>query len=338
MSIIRPKRSDPFVREVIRSWRSLTGGRARSDADRPTLVACSGGADSTALALALAATSAQIDVAYIRHDMRDAAEVERDEAHVRAVAKALDRPFHVGEARSGPGNQEASLRRGRYNSLGRIAEANGCAFVATGHHADDQVETILMRLARGAGPLGLRGVLPIRPLSALVAVVRPMLGVRHHDAIALCDRSGVSWLEDPTNADADRRRSDLRLNVLPSLFRVFPDAPGAIAASARAQADAARVVADIAASLGELAEETEDGYRWPREVLAEVRPIVLGELARALVPMPLRGRRYRDFEALAEALAADRSRDRVVNAGGLRWRVSARSVWATPIDRTARPG
>ncbi|MBL8745089.1 MAG: tRNA lysidine(34) synthetase TilS, partial [Phycisphaerae bacterium] len=197
------RRDDRFARRVALQWRRLIGsGGSR------TLIACSGGADSTALLLALALASRELVVGHVLHDLRARADAEADRDFVRVLADRLGLPFVEAEVRVAacPGNAESNARRERYRSLARLASAHNCLFVATAHHADDQFETMLMALTRGCGPGGLRGIAPSRVLpesetDRVVTLIRPMLHVTRAEARAACASAGIAWREDRTNTD-----------------------------------------------------------------------------------------------------------------------------------------
>jgi len=278
----RVGRRDPTARAVIARWRWLTGGRDTADADRGTLVACSGGADSSALACALAAAPAPITIAHVRHDMRSPEESAADEAHARRLADFLARPFVRADARTAdtPGNAEANARRTRYARLGALARDAGLPFVATGHHADDQLETVLMRLLRGAGPRGLAGIRPRRRLDDDRTLVRPMLVVTAADARELLRRHAVPWAEDRSNADTTRLRAALRSQVLPALYSIRP--AGARAAVAAAEQLAAADLAIRAAAAAVPTSRPRPGViEWPRADLSACPPAVIAEALRA---------------------------------------------------------
>ncbi len=221
-------RADPAARVIAAAWRCLTGGPAERDAARRTLVACSGGADSAALAFALAGRSAGaragIVLAHIVHDLRPTREALADRDRTKALAARLGIEFVEGVAcvRSLKGNAEANARRGRYAALRELALKHGCRYVATGHQGNDQLETVLMRLLRGSGLRGLRAIRASRGLGGGVVLVRPMLGVTRADAERICASAAYEPAIDATNADATRLRSALRQEVVPILARLNP--------------------------------------------------------------------------------------------------------------------
>lgn len=274
-----PGPRDPFVRKVRAGWRSLTGGSAIRDSERATLIACSGGADSAALVLALADRSPT--VAHVVHDWRPAEEALADRDATRALAEGLGLRFferHV-TVRGQAANIEAIARRQRYQALGAMAEECGLRFVATGHHADDQLETLLLRLCRGAGVHGMRGIAPRRALGA-VEVIRPMLGVRRSQCEALCARCGYVWRVDATNMDTARARAALRRRVLPPLLEIQPQAIENSERVARQMRRAAAHLHEQATALLESSEKGAGCLTWQRATLRASDEWVLGQMLR----------------------------------------------------------
>lgn len=221
-----PSKNHPVVHAILSRWRRLTGGRAVRDPDRRTLIACSGGADSSALVLALAHSPASIVVAHIVHDMRSAPEAAQCLASAQSLAQSLSLPFVSAEisAKSQGINYEAAARNLRYEALAKLAQQSGCRYIATGHHAEDQLETLLLRLMRGAGPQGLAAIRAKRTLANGLTVIRPMLAISRADAQALCREARWQWSDDATNADLSHARAALRAKVLPGLLELAPSA------------------------------------------------------------------------------------------------------------------
>ncbi len=192
-------------------------------------VACSGGADSVALLRALHLLARRrkwnltLTVAHVQHHLRD--EAEDDAAFVEQLAQTLGLAFErrdLALERGGPGNLEARARHERYEALTSIARSCGAGFVATAHHADDQLETQLMAMLRGTTARGLRGIAWRRWLAQDIALIRPMLGSTREQAKALLHQLHQPWHEDATNADRSRTRSRLRHEVLPVLRALRP--------------------------------------------------------------------------------------------------------------------
>ncbi|MCA9771932.1 MAG: tRNA lysidine(34) synthetase TilS, partial [Myxococcales bacterium] len=192
------------------------------------VAAVSGGPDSTALLDVLRAMARpwrlSIVVAHLHHGLRGA-EADDDLAHVRALAARFGLPCVVERtqvaevAAREAANVEDTARRIRYAFLQRVRERSGAAVIATGHTRDDQIETVLLRILRGAGPRGLRGVHPRRA----DGVVRPLLDVRRAEVLAHLRAADLPWRTDATNADARRDRARLRETVLPVVVAAFGD-------------------------------------------------------------------------------------------------------------------
>lgn len=248
----RPVQGEPWIdmeavrRRIVRDWRSRTGGAAVRDSLRPTLLAVSGGADSCALALALAGRTGIVGLGHIVHDLRPAEQSHADRMLVERLGQRLGLPVWVDHVRVPPGNAEGQARRVRYSALERMACAQGCAYVAAAHQADDVFETMLAHLIRGTGPRGLRGPAPRRRLSDSVTLVRPMLHVTRRETEAICRAHDWVWASDATNADTGNAdaplRAALRARVLPVLEELRPGAARRAVRSAEAIGQAQRVV------------------------------------------------------------------------------------------------
>lgn len=234
---------------IVADWRRLSGGTAVRDGMRRTLVACSGGADSTALALALGtAASDSIVLAYIAHDIRDNAIVEQEAQAVRNLAAKLNCHFvtRAVSVKGAKGNLEAQARQLRYDALRSLAAEHDCRFVATGHQATDQLETLLMRLARGSGPQGLRGILGTRRLRPpagrdeqhLIMLIRPMLKVTRQESEKICVSHGWYWSLDATNHDLSLLRNAIRSRIIPILAELAPGIEGRSSRAAALQEEA----------------------------------------------------------------------------------------------------
>lgn len=231
----------PLAQRVSGALRSICGV---APGDR-LLLGVSGGADSMALLRVLDALARQrhwaldVHAAHVNHKLR--AEADDDERYVRQVCGELGVPCHVHGLASGSltGNVEAAARRARYAALAAIARDIDADAVVTAHHADDQLETLLMRLLRGSSLRGLTGIAPRRTFHG-VTIVRPMLDADHAMAVDLLTRLGQPWREDRTNVDVSRLRARLRAEVTPVLRAIRPDAAGKAADTARQLHEAAR--------------------------------------------------------------------------------------------------
>ena len=189
---------------------------AADDPNRRFVLAVSGGLDSMALLLAMldAAPSCIAAVATFDHGTGPAAALAV--GHVRAIARNAALPFFTARLDASaphPEGREASWRLARYAFLQATATRLGAA-VATAHTADDQVETVLLRIMRGSGARGLAG------LYADSAIVRPFLGVRRATLEAFMLRAGASWIDDPSNCSPAHARNRVRHDLLPALCAV----------------------------------------------------------------------------------------------------------------------
>ena len=191
------------------------------------LVAVSGGADSIALLHALASLRAQLGlrlaVAHLHHGIRGAA-ADADAAFVQRCAQQLDLPLvreraDVPRLAAAAGiSLEMAARAARYAFLARAARQLRAAAVAVAHTADDQAETVLLRLARGAGPQGLGGMEPVSRPGGL-KLIRPLLGVTRAAIIAFLQQHRLRWREDASNRDLHFLRNRMRHTILPLLER-----------------------------------------------------------------------------------------------------------------------
>ena len=201
------------------------------------LVALSGGSDSVALAVVLRDLSEHggfsiVSLAHVNHHLRDTA--ARDETFCRALADRLRLPIRVesvdaqGYALSQRLSVEDAARRLRYDCLHRLAADALADRVAVGHTRDDQAETFLLKLIRGAGLTGLAGIYPQRG-----DVVRPLIDVSRSELRDYLTSIGYEWVEDETNADLKNPRNRIRHRVLPELnLAAGADTSSAIARAA----------------------------------------------------------------------------------------------------------
>ena len=209
----------------------------------------SGGADSVCLLRMLAAYREMhpfsLTAVHIHHGIRGE-EAEEDARFCEALARELQLPFLRAdcdvpkEAAAGGISLEEAGRLARYRVFGELLAGEGGenARVALAHHMDDQAETVLMHLARGAGPEGIGGM---RQRSG--DLYRPLLGFRKAELTAFLRDRGFTWREDATNRVADNPRNALRLNAIPTLESCWP---GFVAAAAR-YARSAQIESDFLA-------------------------------------------------------------------------------------------
>jgi tRNA(Ile)-lysidine synthase len=179
----------------------------------PLGLAVSGGPDSLALMLlAHAALPGRIAVASIDHGLRP--EAAGEVALVERLARERGIPFTAITLTPQPGNLQAQARAGRYAALAGWAESAGLGAVATAHHADDQAETLLMRLNRGSGLAGLSGVrAATRIKGSEVSLLRPLLFWRKAELEAVVVVAGITAVQDPSNANPEFERAALRARL-----------------------------------------------------------------------------------------------------------------------------
>lgn len=164
-------------------------------------LAVSGGPDSMAmLLLAHAAIGAQFEVATVNHGLR--AEAADECALVVAACTARNIPCAVLNVEVAEGNLQQEARAARYDALGHWALDRGLAAIATAHHADDQAETLLMRLNRGSGVAGLAGIRKhVWAFGLDVPIIRPLLHFRRSELAELIGAAGIEVAQDPSNED-----------------------------------------------------------------------------------------------------------------------------------------
>jgi tRNA(Ile)-lysidine synthase len=170
-------------------------------------LAVSGGPDSLALLL-LASGQGPVHAATVDHGLRP--ESRNEAEHVAAICAARGVPHHILAVCLPTGSTQAQARAARYRVLGEWCVANGLTHLATAHHADDQAETLLMRLARGAGLSGLAGIRRERPLRPGVTLIRPLLDRRKAELEDVVAAAGLRPVRDPSNASLRYDRTHAR--------------------------------------------------------------------------------------------------------------------------------
>ncbi len=197
------------------------------DSDK-ILVACSGGADSVALGHLLQSLGFTIGLAHVNYGFRGI-ESELDARFVEQLAQHWGIPFHILTpeehrlVKGLPGNLQAKAREVRYKWFGYLANRFGYTRVATAHHWDDRLETMLLHLFRGTGIRGLPGLTPLSQHPDSVPIIRPILFAPKEDILCYLDNHGLTYREDESNKSPIYRRNRLRHEVLPILKDIFPD-------------------------------------------------------------------------------------------------------------------
>jgi len=212
-------RFEAVIARAVRHWIGRKPAEThRSRSGQPWILAVSGGADSMSMLHAVRRRfpGQRLIVAHMNHHAREGSDA--DEAFVHEAVANLGLDFEAGHWRPVRASHfEADARRARHEWLAEVAANARAAAVMTAHTLDDQVETVLMRLARGAGPWGLAGIRPSRTLPGGVAdLVRPMLPLSRGDVLAYVESLGIPFREDPTNADVENQsRAWIRHVVVP---------------------------------------------------------------------------------------------------------------------------
>jgi tRNA(Ile)-lysidine synthase len=239
------------------------------------LVACSGGADSLALADATAFVAPRLGLraglVTIDHGLQDGSAERAKEVASWAVSAGLD-PVEVRQvAVTGrPGGPEAAAREARYEALADAAGRLGAQVVLLGHTQDDQAETVLLALARGAGPRGLAGMPERRTIQGAV-FLRPLLDVSRGQTRAACAALGLQPWQDPHNTDPAYARSRVRGSALPALVAALgPAVVANLARTARLLAADAEALDTQAAAAGQAMTEPDGGL--PVAALADLMP------------------------------------------------------------------
>ena len=275
------------------------------------LCALSGGADSMYLLCRLLEGRERygwrVCAAHLNHGLRETA--GRDEKFVRDWCGRRGVPLAVGfedvagyARREGLSLEEAG-RTLRYRFLGQAALEAGCPLIATGHHAGDSAETVLMNLIRGCGLKGLAGIPERRD-----NIVRPMLEVSRGEIEAYLKEHGVPHVEDETNEDVNYTRNKVRHQLLPLLEELNPQAAAHIAAAARRLREDEEELSRQAAPLAAEGLDIPDGVALPVRVLREApRPLALRACAGLLERAGLGAQAVHLERVLALALGDDPS-------------------------------
>jgi len=316
---------------VVNSVAAYIDRHALLEDEATVLMAVSGGCDSMVGLSVLLRLGYDVRALHANYGLRKGADA--DEALVRqwcreqspsvpVTAVSLDAEVRA-EAKD-ESLQEAA-RRLRYEALAARATEIDASAVATGHHRDDQAETLLLNLVRGSGPEGLAGMRPSRPLRAAPAVplVRPLLDVPRDDIEAFADSVGLPWRTDPTNRRHKYDRGVIRTEILPRLAEHFEGVRETLARSATLMGE--YVDQALRPALDERMEAAyaacEHGGQLSLDVLADEPPVwrrrlLLDALRRSLPSASYSYAMAEELEALVEAQVGTR----VEVSGGTVWR------------------
>ena len=201
---------------------------AARSAPADVLLAFSGGADSRLL-LELLSRDAKshgyvLHLAHVNHGIRGE-EATRDEQFCREIAQSYGCPFYLlradvpALARERGESLEMTARHVRYEYFSSLMQEHSISLLATAHHADDNLETVLLRLCRGTSAAGLSGIAPARPFGN-GHLVRPLLGITRAEILSLCAALNLTYVTDSTNTDTAYARNLVRLQVTPALEQI----------------------------------------------------------------------------------------------------------------------
>ncbi|MEU9867776.1 tRNA lysidine(34) synthetase TilS [Actinomadura sp. NPDC048021] len=229
------------------------------------LAACSGGADSLALAGALAfeapRAGRRAGGITIDHGLQDGSDKRADEVVRTMVGLGLDPAGSVAVTVDGPGGPENAARDARYTALDGAADRFGATGVLLGHTQDDQAETVLLGLARGSGARSLAGMPTTFRRSSGVLYLRPLLGLDRATTRRACKAMGLDPWDDPHNIDRAFARVRVRHEALPALEEALgPGVAEALARTARMLRDDADALDEMSARAYSDLEVSEDGY------------------------------------------------------------------------------
>ncbi|NUM54239.1 MAG: tRNA lysidine(34) synthetase TilS [Candidatus Hydrogenedentes bacterium] len=212
------------------------------------LAAVSGGPDSMCLLHVLVELGYRVHVAHFDHQTRGRRSAE-DAEFARDVAISFGVPFHLEsrhiekEAKDAGASFEAYARAARYSFFRRVADAIGCTATATGHHADDRAETVMMRLLRGTWPGGLGAIPPVRDNGDGRRVVRPLIDCSRDEITGYLTERHIAFRIDETNNGTDYTRNRVRNELLPRLAEAYnPRLRDALCRLAEMQHDASEVI------------------------------------------------------------------------------------------------
>ncbi len=276
------------------------------EAGARVVVACSGGADSTALAHACMALVrdrrlGELTLVYVDHQLRPDSAADGDQvARLAAAGGAAMRVLTV-EVDRGQASLEAAARQARYAALDAVAAELGAARVLLAHTASDQAETVVMRLIRGTGVVGLSAIPRRRGL-----YLRPLLGLSRADVEGYLGQHRVTYVNDPSNDDRTFLRNRIRHDLLPRLRAENPDIDAALCRVAAAASEQRETV-DFAAGWLLAASATAEGGLDVDRLAAAPSQVIKRALALAVENaggMPLEARHQRSLLELVQRAPA----------------------------------
>lgn len=194
------------------------------------LVAVSGGVDSVVLLDRVIRSGMEVGVAHVHHGLRP--ESDEEYVFVQRLAESYGVPFHGKRFTFPNGGSQASYRTARYAFFEQVMQDFDYAQLMTAHHADDQLETVLIQLQRNV--IEVTGIPERRPFAGR-ELIRPLLSEPKQELIAYAERHGLEWREDASNARTDYLRNQLRHQIVPQLLASQPDLVHVVSETARHQ-------------------------------------------------------------------------------------------------------
>ena len=307
-----------------------------------TLIAVSGGPDSVALLRLMVANAnpnnkSNLIVAHINHATR-AEQSDADAEFVNELAQQHQLEFCLESIQLQATNtcssesltsiktkdaithSEESLRNARYDRLVKMAERLGCRYLVTGHHLDDQIETVLFRIFRGTGIAGLQGIPKQRVVNEALTIVRPLLTVRASELKDYLQQIGQGFRTDPTNAESTFTRNFLRNEVLPSLEQRFGDVTAAVSRlSQHAQQTEAFIDSSVEPLLACILKQTDTEVRLDRRQLINQPEVLLQKLLLKIWSnnqWPLQSMSAQWWQRLTEAIKKQPPQTQTLNVPG----------------------
>jgi tRNA(Ile)-lysidine synthase len=296
-----------LVQRLDQAWHRQSAGDGLPRHAR-LLVAVSGGADSVALLRLLVDINRsdywgwKLVVGHVDHGLRGAASRE-DARFVARLAHKLGLPCVARRLKLPPRSSEDAARQKRLQALAAMCRSRKCAGVVMAHHADDQAETVLMRVFRGTGIDGLAAMTPRAPIAGMT-VFRPLLRVRRAALRDYLQHIRQTWREDETNATDQFLRNRLRLQVMPLIESLWPRAVDALGRLALLAGEAQDLVR---AAARRCMDETPAWrhnrmIQFPRDALRRLPPAVASEVLRQLIAALGGSLESADFERMREAV------------------------------------
>jgi tRNA(Ile)-lysidine synthase len=323
----------------LKSLERICSGECRLEKGSLLVAGVSGGADSLTLVDSLTTLGFNIVIAHFDHHLRVDSKADADFVNAYAARKGL--VFEAGSgdvagfARDYSLSIEEAARQMRYTFLFDVARQHHAQAVAVGHTADDQVETVLMHILRGAGLSGLKGM-PWRGIleifDPVIPVVRPLLGVWRIETEDWCRKRDLDPRVDPTNRDTAYARNHLRQEIIPLLESYSPQTRRHIWQMAEHLQGDYRVLAQLAEEkLQACLVDSGSGYLgFDRSALSALDPVIQGWVIRRAVFQLVR--ELRDFDSAAverslEAIASTPARWQGDLPGGIRMRVEGNRLY-----------